>query len=165
MERTLETSRLLLHQLTANDTDFILELVNTPDWLKFIGDRDVTTTEDALAYINAIVHNPDIVYWIVRLKNSNIPIGIVTFIKRDYLEHNDVGFAFLPNHMKHGYAHEAVTEVLNEIKKSKNHRNILATTIRDNKNSILLLERLGFSYVDEIEINSEKLLLFAIGEK
>jgi hypothetical protein len=32
-----------LRQLTVEDSAFILELVNDPDWLRFIGDRGVRT--------------------------------------------------------------------------------------------------------------------------
>jgi len=35
----LETNRLILRKLSTEDADFILELVNEPSWLRFIGDK------------------------------------------------------------------------------------------------------------------------------
>ena len=43
------TDRLLLDSLTPDDTEFILELVNTAGWLRFIGDRNIRTVDDARA--------------------------------------------------------------------------------------------------------------------
>src|SRR4051812_38132827 len=47
----LETEHLSLRRLSADDAAFILELVNDPDWLQFIGDRGVHTLADARDYI------------------------------------------------------------------------------------------------------------------
>ena len=47
----IETDRLLIRPLSIVDDDFILELVNSEGWLRFIGDREVGSIEDARAYI------------------------------------------------------------------------------------------------------------------
>jgi len=39
----LETERLVLRWLEARDAPFILQLVNEPSWLQYIGDRGVRT--------------------------------------------------------------------------------------------------------------------------
>ena len=49
--KTFETNRLILRATTVNDASFIVELLNTPKWLKYIGDRNVHTIEDAVQYI------------------------------------------------------------------------------------------------------------------
>ncbi|MGH9443874.1 MAG: GNAT family N-acetyltransferase, partial [Thermoanaerobaculia bacterium] len=49
--RELETERLFLRRLTPGDAEFVLELLNDTDWLRFIGDRGVRTLEDARDYI------------------------------------------------------------------------------------------------------------------
>ena len=51
MSEVLQTERLILRKLTLNDTDFIIELVNSPGWLQYIGYRNIHTTEDALKYL------------------------------------------------------------------------------------------------------------------
>ena len=156
----LATTRLLIEPLNLNDNNFILDLVNTEGWLKFIGNRNIKSSDESINYIQKILANKNIVYWIVKLKNNKDKIGVVTFIKRDYLEHHDIGFAFLPKFSKNGYAYEAVNAVLNQLFQHHDLKHILATTIPENTNSIKLLERLGLIFEKEIEIEKEKLYVF-----
>ncbi|MEK6783305.1 MAG: GNAT family N-acetyltransferase [Bacteroidota bacterium] len=100
MQNNYLTNRLLLTELNPDDQEIILELLNTPEWIKFIGDRNVKTKEDAREYIQKIIDNPKANYWVVRLRHLQVPIGIITFIKRDYLEHYDIGFAFFSKYAK-----------------------------------------------------------------
>ncbi|MEQ1553250.1 MAG: GNAT family N-acetyltransferase [Ferruginibacter sp.] len=154
------TNRLLIEPLSDNDTDFILELVNTDGWLKFIGSRNINTKTDAVAYIQKINENQNITYWTVKLKETKGSIGIITFIKRDYLEYNDIGFAFLPKFSKKGFAFEATQKVLESLIENKKITNILATTIPENSNSIKLLEKLGFNFDKKIDIDKEILHIY-----
>jgi Acetyltransferases, including N-acetylases of ribosomal proteins len=107
MQNHISTNRLLLDILTLEDYQFIIQLLNTKGWIEFIGDRNVHSKDEAIAYINKILDSPTINYWVVRIKSENLPIGIVSFLKRDYLENFDIGFAFLPEFTGNGYAYEA----------------------------------------------------------
>ena len=113
--------------------------------------------EDALAYINRILNTQDLFYWVVRLKDGNTPIGIISFLKRNYLEHFDLGFAFLPSFNGAGYAFEAANGILSMVQKNPVFHPILATTIPQNVNSIKLLIKLGFQFEREIEVELESL--------
>jgi RimJ/RimL family protein N-acetyltransferase len=136
--------------------------MNTPEWIKFIGDRNVPTLEAVSNYIAKVKSNPLINYLVVRDKESSVPMGIVTFIKRDYLDHWDVGFAFLSRFTRKGYAYEAAKGLLTEIANTKSHTAILASVLKENSNSIKLLERLGFEFNREIYVGPEKLQLYSI---
>jgi [ribosomal protein S5]-alanine N-acetyltransferase len=46
-----ETERLRLRRLRADDAAFLLELLNQPSWLEFIGDRNVRSAAQALDYL------------------------------------------------------------------------------------------------------------------
>jgi RimJ/RimL family protein N-acetyltransferase len=162
MEINYKTERLLLNELSLNDNEFINELVNTKEWIKFIGDRNIRTEEDAKNYVQKIIDNPNINYWVVKLKSDNLSIGIITFIKRDYLEHHDIGFAFLSKYAKKGYAFEATSTVLNDAINNKNHQQILATTITENINSIKLLKKLGLSFEKEMEVGKDLLMIYSV---
>lgn len=94
MPPKFSTPRLFLDIIIEDDHDFILSLVNTKGWLQFIGDRNVHSKDDSIEYIKRIKNTPDLFYWLVRLKDSKNPIGIISFLKRSYLEHFDIGFAF-----------------------------------------------------------------------
>lgn len=164
MQNSYNTQRLSLTTLTTDDAEFIMELVNTPEWIKFIGERNIKNSEDAIAYIQKIIANPNVDYWIVYLPEQKIPIGIITFIKRDYLIHHDIGFAFLAKHTRQGFAFEATKIVLADVINDSSHTNVLATTIKENSNSIQLLIKLGFIFSHEIEQGGEKLLVYEFGK-
>jgi [ribosomal protein S5]-alanine N-acetyltransferase len=162
MQTNYTTQRLLLDELKLNDAEFIMELVNTPEWIKFIGERNINSKEEAITYIQKIISNPDINYRVVRIKEDKTPIGIITLIRRDYLEHHDIGFAFLASFGKKGYAYEAAATVLHDIIKDPAHAQVLATTIKENTNSIQLLEKLGFKFSNEIKRENEILLVYTV---
>ena len=147
----LNTNRLHLKPLKESDSSFILELMNTEDWLTFIGDRKVSNQTEALHYIQKIITNNNMSYWVVQL--NKIDIGIITLIKREHLSFYDIGFAFLPKFHGKGYAYEASNAIIELIIETSNYQTILATTNPKNKNSIRLIEKLGFSFY-KTELNS-----------
>ena len=97
----LETERLRLRHLTPDtDAEFILELLNDPSFIRFIGDKGVRDLDAARRYI---VDGPVKSYdangfglYLAELKTNETPIGICGLVKRDTLPHADIGFAFLP---------------------------------------------------------------------
>jgi len=163
-QEPLTTQHLSISTLTLNDNVFILELVNTKSWLDFIGDRNIGTPSDASAYIQKILDNPNVTYWVVRLANEKTTIGLVTFIKRDYLEYHDIGFAFLPGYAGKGYAHEATVAVMNNLLQDYKSSHIQATTVPQNIRSIALLKKLGLGFEKEIEIENEKLHVYSVSK-
>lgn len=149
LKTPLASDRLLIEPLLLSDKKFILELVNTDGWLKFIGNRNINSEKEAAIYIQKIIDNPNAEYFVVKLKDKT-KIGIITFIKRDYLESHDIGFAFLPEYGNNGYAYEAASAVLMHVTRIYNLSHILATTIPENINSIKLLKKLGLFFEKEI---------------
>lgn len=160
MKQTYKTDRLVLERLRDEDAPFIHELLNTEGWKKFIGDRNVHSESDALEYIRKINGDPKIIFWVVKYQGEKI--GVISFIKRVYLEHHDIGFAFLPAFSGQGFAHEAAVVVMRDLMQGPEYRTIVATTLMDNRSSIKLLERLGLRYKEEIENEGVKLLLYSI---
>lgn len=135
----------------------MFELVNTEGWLRFIGDRNVGDLKAAETYIRGLQENPNIHYHTVALKESKEPIGVVTLIKREEEDQPDIGFAFLPKQQKKGYAFEASQSFLNALLESDAFDQLIAITLADNRASIHLLERLGFSLLKEVKREEEKL--------
>jgi RimJ/RimL family protein N-acetyltransferase len=156
----METERLLLKELHPDNAVFMKELVNTQGWIRFIGERNVATIEDSLKYIQKILNNPNVTYWVIYLKQEGTAIGIISFIKRDYLDHHDIGFALLPQFEKKGYALEAANEVLTQVSMIGNHTRILATVLKENTGSIMLLGKLGLIFEKQIDVDGETLLLY-----
>ncbi len=156
----ITTERLNLMGLQMADGDFISELVNSQGWLEYIGDRHVKTLEDAKRYINGLLENPNIDYWVVRLNNTLKPIGVITKIQRETMTKPDIGFAFLPEFQGQGYAYEATLAVLCELDALYDNPKYMAMTLPHNQPSINLLKRLDFKYMGEIEDHGETLALF-----
>ena len=163
----LETDRLILRHLSLDeDAEFILQLVNEPSWLKFIGDKSVRTLEDARAYI---LNGPLEMYsrlgfglYLVELKEAGVSIGMCGLIKRDSLADVDIGFAFLPQYWGRGYAYEAAAAVLAYGRNAHDLKRIVAITSVDNDSSVRLLEKLGLSFEGMVKLtnDSEEIRLY-----
>jgi len=145
-----ETPRLRLRELTAEDAAFILELLNEPAWLRFIGDRNVHSLEDARGYI---ARGPAASYvkngyglWAVALRESGEPLGMCGLIRRDSLPHPDLGFAFLARHRGRGYAREAAAAAVALARERFQIARLLAITDPDNGASQAVLEHVGFVF-------------------
>ena len=162
MQASFNTKRLILDSLTAEDYEFIIALLNSKGWIEFIGDRNVHSKEEAVAYIHKILNSQNISYWVVRLKDDKTPVGIISFLKRDYLENFDLGFALLPEFTGKGYAYEAAKEILSFVSANQENNPILATTLPGNTTSIKLLVKLGFHFTREFESGNERLHIYSI---
>lgn len=160
MMKDLVTERLFLTPMSAKDGGFIFELVNTEGWLQFIGNRNILSEEDAVGYINKINQSKDFHYWIVHLRSTHVPLGVISFLKRDYLPYFDIGFAFLPQYNGEGYAYEAAKKILETMRLKPEHSIILATTLPHNVRSIKLLNRLGLQFSNELKLGSDQLHVY-----
>jgi len=138
----IQTNRLLLTPITIDDSDFINKLLNCPGFLRFIGDRNVRSRKEAEIYISNMLANPDITYWVVRILENHTPIGVVTWVKRDFLPVPDLGYAILPEFEGNGYATEASQAWLHYHQKT--NKSVLAICQADNLASIKLLQKLSF---------------------
>lgn len=146
----IETARLALRKLSPADAPFVVQLLNDPAFVRFIGDRGVRTVDDAEQYI---LSGPVSSYarfgfglYLVELKDGRAPIGICGLLKRPYLDAVDLGFALLPGYRARGYAFESASAVLGYARNVFGFDRILAITTPDNDASIALLTRLGFRF-------------------
>ena len=156
----LETKRLILRRLCADDAEFILELLNQPSFLRYIGDKGVRNTEDAIRYIQT---GPVASYdrfgfglYLVELKESDVSIGMCGLLKRETLPDVDIGFAFLPGYWSQGYAFEAAAAVMNYGREALGLRRIVAITSLDNASSIKLLEKIGLRFERLIKLGEDQ---------
>jgi len=164
----IESERLFLRPLTLEDDEFILQLLNTDGFIKYIGDRNVKTIEQAKNYL---MNGPLKSYEtngfglsLVELKTDRTPVGMCGLLKRDYLDHPDVGFAFLPTYTGKGYAYEIVKEIIHYGLDRFQIGKILAIVLPENSSSIKLLEKVGFRYEKNFisPDTNEELCLYSI---
>jgi RimJ/RimL family protein N-acetyltransferase len=165
--KILETERLILRRVRAEDSEFMLELLNDPGWLRFIGDKGVRTLDAARDYISqtlvALYERLGFGLYLTELKDEGVPVGICGLIKRDSLEDVDIGFAFLPKFRRQGYAYESALGVMAYGKRAFGLKRIVAITSLDNDGSARLLEKLGFHLEGTIKLSAdgEEVKLFA----
>ncbi|MFK8021668.1 MAG: GNAT family N-acetyltransferase [Pseudomonadales bacterium] len=144
------TERLSLRKLATTDAEFIVRLVNEPSWLDNIGDKKVSTIEDAEEYL---LSGPMTMYetfgfglYCVELRDSKLPIGMCGLIKRDGLNNVDIGFALLPEFCGVGYALEAAQATMHYGHKQLGIETLDAITLPTNSSSIRLLQKIGFVF-------------------
>lgn len=145
-----ETPRLKIRELTVDDAEFILALVNEPSFLTHIGDKGVRTLDDARRFILdgpwKRDQKPGYGQFAVELKSDGSPIGVCGLLYRMALDLTDIGFALFPTYWKQGLAYEAATAVMDYGRSTLGVEKIVALTSKENLASIALLEKLGMSF-------------------
>lgn len=163
--RILETERLALYQFTTDDATFIMELLNTPGWLRFIGNRNIQSLEDARKYIENVLlpsyQQHGFGFYKVRLQADDTAIGMCGLVKRPTLPDADIGYALLPAYMGQGYAAEAATAVAHYAFSTLGLPQLLAITEQENERSIHLLGKIGLYFERPIHLADMDLLLFS----
>ena len=184
--KILETERLILREIVEADAEFILDLLNQPSFIKYIGDRNVRTVEQACEFIETRYRQSYREHgyglYAVELKaefdspsDRKIPnpqfripnrtIGMCGFVKRDSLPEADIGFAFLPQFEGKGYAFESAAAVMKCGRDRLSFGRVLAITTPDNHSSEKLLTKLGFKFERLIQMppdgSGEELKLFS----
>jgi ribosomal-protein-alanine N-acetyltransferase len=164
-----ETPRLVLRRFTLDDAEFVRELVNEPGWLRFIGDRNVHTPEQACAYIEKRLLGPyarlGFGFYRVELKRDGTPVGLCGLVRRDGLDDVDLGFGLLERCAGLGYAREAAVEVVRQAREELALTRLVAITLPDNQRSIALLEKLGMRLERTLRLPGEQadLSLYGMG--
>lgn len=156
---TLRTRRLLLEELSFDDAEFIVELLNDKSFLRYIGDKGVRTIADAHEYLR---NGPMDSYqrhgfglYLVRRAADGTRIGICGLVRRGGLDHPDVGFALLPDFRGIGYGYESAAAVLAHARSELGLKRILGITDPDNQGSIRLLEKAGFGFERRMRLSAD----------
>ncbi|MFD1786872.1 GNAT family N-acetyltransferase [Sphingomonas floccifaciens] len=114
--RIIETERLTLREIDETDAVFVHELLTDADFVAMIGNRGVATLEDAERAIDekyrAAYAEHGFGMWLVESRADGTKLGMAGLVRRDGLDHVDVGYGFLPVGRGRGYATEAVRAVL-----------------------------------------------------
>ena len=166
--KTFQTERLILRPMTEKDADFILELLNDPSFIRYIGDRKVRDLDGAKAYIT---NGPVASYaqngfglYLVELKGSGESMGMCGLIRRNTLKDVDIGYAFLPKFWSRGYAFEAAGEMKRYAQEELQLKRLVAVVDPENPASIRLLEKLGMKFERMVRLSPDdiELKLFAV---
>ena len=157
--KTFETERLILKPTLEEDAQLIFELLNTPKWKKYIGERNVNSVEEGRIYIiNRMKPQLERLgfgnYTVIR-KSDNAKMGTCGLYDRVGLEGVDIGFAFLPDYEKKGYAYEASVKIKQVAFDDFGITSIGGITTKDNLASQKLLEKLGFQLAGTVRLPND----------
>ena len=164
----IETPRLQMRRFVFADAAFFVGLLNDPDWIRYIGDRDVHNEEEACAYMAksyiAQYEKFGFGLYLVQLKGDAAPIGMCGLIKRDGLDDVDIGFAFLPQFRGNGYAFEAAAATIDYARHRLHLKRVVAIATPDNAASIALLKKIGlrFEATTHLKDDAVELVVYAI---
>ncbi|KPL86737.1 GNAT family N-acetyltransferase [Herpetosiphon geysericola] len=164
--QTIRTARLVIRQFTLADGPFVMQLVNQPSWLQWIGNRNVHTLNDAETYISS---GPMTMYQrygvgLCGVELAGTLIGMAGLIKRTPEAEIDLGYAFLPEYWGQGYASEVAQALLTYAITTLKLPRIIATTHLENQQSIKVLERIGMQFEGIIGEGEQQLRLFGYNQ-
>ncbi|WP_295801465.1 GNAT family N-acetyltransferase [uncultured Microbulbifer sp.] len=141
-----KTARLAISELTREDGELMLAILNDPDFIHNVADRGVRTVQEAQDYIEkgpvASYRRHNFGMYKVALKDGTA-VGLCGLVKRDFLDDVDIGYAFLPQYRGRGYALEAAQAVMDFARNGLGLKRIVAIVSPANPRSIALLEKLG----------------------
>ena len=157
--RTFETERLILKPADLEDADFFLKLYNLPSFIKFIGDRNLRTKEDAEKYIlnrfRTQLERLGFGNYVVIHKELNKKIGAVGIFEREGLDVLDIGFSFFPEFEGKGYAYESASNLKEIAKNDFGVSKLSAITSKENYSSQKLIEKLGLKFQKLVTLPDE----------
>ena len=155
----LDTERLELRWLTADDAPILLAVWNDPAFIRHVGDRGVRTIAEARAAIEAgpLRLYADYGYgpFCMRLREEGVDVGICGLFHRDGLDEPDIGFAILPDYCGRGLGYEASAAVLDHARDALGLSSVTAIVSPQNRASIGLLQKLGMHYERPVRMPGE----------
>jgi [ribosomal protein S5]-alanine N-acetyltransferase len=163
----LLTPRLSIRPFTDDDAAFIVALLNDPDWLRFIGERNVHTPAGARAYLRDKIHAAQarhgFALWAVDRRSDGATLGMCGLVRREGLADVDLGYAFMPAARGQGFAREAAAAVLAHAFGPLGLRRVVAITALDNAPSARVLEAIGMRFEQRLRVagHDEDSLLYA----
>ena len=147
---SFESDRLYLRPTTEEDAALVLAILTAPKALKFIGDRNLQSEEDAREYIRqrALPQLRERGYanYTLVTKDTGTKVGVCGLYVRPDLELIDLGYALHPYHEGQGYASESSKRIMHAAKAHFGQSKLSAITHGENTASIRVLETLGFKH-------------------
>ncbi|AWI27236.1 GNAT family N-acetyltransferase [Flavobacterium pallidum] len=144
----LESHRLLLRRLTADDVEQVYRLRSDPETMKYIPRPLVTDHQGAMDHINLInekIDTNEAINWAITLKGDSGFIGIIGFYRtRKENFRSEIGYMILPEYSGKGITSEAVNRVLQYGFEVLNFHSAEAVIAPENEASERVLQKNGF---------------------
>tara|TARA_B110000444_G_C18757279_1_gene555773 strand:+ start:688 stop:1206 length:519 start_codon:yes stop_codon:yes gene_type:complete len=166
--KSFQSERLIIRPTLEQDAELIYQLMNTPKFIKHVGDRQLYSVEDAQKYIQdkmlAQLHSLGYSNYSLINKKNGAKIGICGLYDREGLDGIDIGFGILPEYEGLGYAFESSSRIIKAGFEELEIQEIKAITNKENISSQSLLVKLGFDLIGKVmlPIENDELLLYKI---
>jgi RimJ/RimL family protein N-acetyltransferase len=157
----LTTNRLILRQLSENDSEEIFSLRTDKSVNKYLDRQIQRNSNEVIEFINNInksIYENKSVYWAICLKDKNKFLGTICLF--GFCEENmtaELGYELHPNFQKKGIMNESLNAVIEFSFSILKLDSIDASVHKNNDSSIKLLEKNNFvlelNRADEENIN------------
>ena len=145
---TIETSRLSLRWISADDVEDFYTVYSNPDVMRYWSTPplpDRTAASKIVSEIHDGFRRRELLKWGIALRTDDTLIGTVTLFHPDFTHRRaEIGYALGRAHWGHGYMQETLKAVLNYAFTVLSFHRIEADVDPRNTASIRTLERLGF---------------------
>ncbi|MDA3613413.1 GNAT family N-acetyltransferase [Polluticaenibacter yanchengensis] len=164
MVQILETDRILLRELTPADAASFYQLNLNPNVIKYTGNSAFNSIEDAKRFLENYTDYELNGYgrWAVINKEAGKFIGWCGLKFEATDNETDIGFRFFEEEWYKGYATESAKACLNYGFEKLHLKRIVGRAMKENTNSINVLEKIGLSYEKDILLNGMKAVLYKI---
>ncbi|MBR4026284.1 MAG: GNAT family N-acetyltransferase [Lachnospiraceae bacterium] len=159
-----ETKRCIIRELSLEDMDGLFELYSHKELTRYT--EKLFPYEQEKEYQSAYIQNMYRYFgygmWLIFLKETKELIGRAGLEHREYHGEAELelGYLIAPKFQKQGFATEVCTEILNYAKQEVYFSHINCLIEKDNIASIALAEKLGFTFVEEMEEKGKQMLRF-----
>ena len=171
----LDTKRLIIRPITLDDKNEIFEYRSDTETNKYQGwiPKTIDDVEIFIGKISKQINEPETWFQFVIIEKETQKIvgdlGIHFFDSKN--RQVEIGCTLNKEFQNKGYATESVKRVIDYLFKELNKHRIITSIDPDNKNSIRLVERIGFReeahFVESLLINGKWVddLIYALIEK
>ena len=153
----LETSRLLLRELTPDDAPGFFQLNEDPLVIQYTGDRPFQDIDEARAFLENYDQYALYGYgrWAVTSRENGDFLGWCGLKYMPDLQETDLGYRFLRKHWGQGFATEAAKACLDYGLTILDLPQIVGRAWKANVPSIRVLEKIGMEYWKDAEFEGQ----------
>jgi RimJ/RimL family protein N-acetyltransferase len=170
MEIILETERLVLRELSVEDQEDLFELDSDPEVHRYIENNPVKSMDELLKVIKMLLHQYQengIARWAVVDKETKECIGWcgLKYFKESLNNHTrfyELGYRFKQKHWGKGFATESSNAILKYAFKKLQIKSIYAITHPENVNSMHVLGKLGFKFIEIFDYEGDSTCWFEL---
>ena len=153
-----QTKRCMIREMSTEDVDDLYELYDSPLVTRYM-EGLFPNKEQERQYIRDYIENVYEYYefgtWLIHRKEDGRLIGRAGFNYRPGFDAVELGFIIGEPYWRNGYAYEVCNHLMEIGKSVYEFDRVQAMVKKENKASIRLLEKLGFTYMENILLDGE----------